>query len=90
MQLRFEHRAIWNPDAGRIEMHLVSLEDQTIEVGGKTFTFAANETIRSEVSYKYSREGFADLAASAGLRVDAFWTDGDGLFSLPDLVPDRG
>ncbi len=84
---RFEHRAVWDSEAGRIEMHLVSLVDQEVEVGDESFSFKKGEYIRSEVSYKYSREGFAELAAKAGLKVDAFWTDSQGLFSLQYLVP---
>ncbi len=84
---RFVHRAVWNAEAGRIEMHLVSLADQAVRVGGEDFQFGEGETIRSEVSYKYTREGFAELAAQAGFQVDAFWTDSRGLFSLQFLVP---
>lgn len=84
---RFKHRAVWNAEEGRIEMHLVSEDDLEVEVGDSSFSFSKGEFIRSEVSYKYSREGFAELVAKAGLKVDQFWTDSQGLFSLQYLVP---
>jgi len=84
---RFSHRAVYDRERMRIEMHLVSGEAQTIAVGGRQFEMAAGETIRSEVSYKYTLAGFADLAAKAGLDVKHVWTDRAGMFSLQYLVP---
>ena len=84
---RFSHRAVWNSAESRIEMHLVSDVDQAVVLEGTVYRFRAGETIRSEVSYKYSREAFASLARDAGFDVDAFWTDRRGLFSLQYLVP---
>ncbi len=51
----FRHRAIWNPDASRIEMHLESLGEQVVTVAGMAIPFAAGETIWTESSYKYDR-----------------------------------
>lgn len=82
----FAHRAIFNADDGRVEMHLVSRTDQVAEVAGQPFRFAAGETIHTENSHKYSREGFAELAARAGWRVDSIWTDAREFFSVQYLV----
>jgi dimethylhistidine N-methyltransferase len=82
----FEHAARYNEALSRNEMHLVSLREQTVTVGARTFTFAAQETIRTELSHKYDNAGFATMAAEALLRVDAVWTDAEGLFSLQYLV----
>jgi dimethylhistidine N-methyltransferase len=49
----FSHRAIWNAQGGRIEMHLVSKKAQTVSVAGRSFRFAAGETIHTENSHKY-------------------------------------
>jgi dimethylhistidine N-methyltransferase len=82
----FDHAARYDAREGRIEMHLVSTRAQTVTVGDRSFHFDAGESIRSEESYKYSREDFARIAAEAGLEVAAFWTDAAGLFSLQYLV----
>ncbi|MBO6783192.1 MAG: L-histidine N(alpha)-methyltransferase [Alphaproteobacteria bacterium] len=78
----FTHDARWVPDPGRIEMHLVSERDQTAEVGGESFSFAAGESIYTEDSHKYDIAGFQALAAEAGWRAIEHWTDPDELFSI--------
>lgn len=70
----FEHLAFYNQDEGRIEMHLRSLSDQTISVGGKSFHFAAGETIHTENSYKYSQEDLEGLIAGS-FQIERSWTD---------------
>jgi len=78
----FAHRADWNEQEGRIEMHLVSRRAQTVTVAGRRIAFACGETIHSENSYKYTEAGFTNLAASAGWRSLKLWTDPSRLFSL--------
>ena len=79
---RFEHEARYNAEEGRVEMHLVSTEAQQVTVAGVPIDFAEGETICTEYSCKYTLDGFADLAASAGLAVEQVWTDDDALFSI--------
>lgn len=69
----FRHRAVWNATESRMEMHLVSMRDQTFVVAGHRFEMAEGETIHTENSYKFTPEGFAALAARAGWRVGAQW-----------------
>jgi dimethylhistidine N-methyltransferase len=83
---RFEHRAFFNDADSRIEMHLVSSARQAVHVAGATVRFAEGESIRTECSYKYSREAFARLADEAGLHVERIWTDPNDLFSVQYLV----
>jgi len=78
----YRHRSIYNETLNRIEMHLVSERDQTIHVGDAAIPIAAGEYILSECSHKYTPEGFAEMAALAGFRVDRVWTDADDLFSV--------
>jgi dimethylhistidine N-methyltransferase len=78
----FEHRALWNEAANRIEMHLVSLKDQTVQVAGRSFHFAAGETLHTESSYKFTLEAFADLARSAGWRQERQWVSSDPAVGL--------
>ncbi len=79
---RWRHRAVYNAELGRIEMHLLSQREQSVCVGGREFHFAKDEKIITEYSYKHTREGFAALAASAGFRLSRTWTDPQQLFAV--------
>ncbi len=78
----FAHDAPYLEAEGRVEMHLVSLKDQTAEVHGETFHFAQGERIHTENSHKYSIEEFQQLAATAGWQARQVWTDAADLFSV--------
>ena len=78
----FAHDAVWNARAGRMEMYLVSLANQSVRVLGREFSFAAGERIHTENSHKYSLAEFQALARKSGWRPVKAWTDADGLFSL--------
>jgi dimethylhistidine N-methyltransferase len=82
----FRHKAMYNDDIGRIEMHLMSLKDQTVTLDGKSFKFAEGETIHTENSYKYGIEEFQALAGRAGFTPVKVWTDADDLFSIHYLT----
>jgi dimethylhistidine N-methyltransferase len=79
---RFEHRAYWDDEHGRIVMTLVSTCAQVVTVAGHSFAFAEGEAIRTEYSHKYTLDGFAELAQRAGLRVERVWTDPQQWFSV--------
>ena len=79
---RFAHDAVWNADAGRIEMYLVSLAEQTVHVPDRAFAFAEGERIHTENSHKYTVDEFRLLASASGWRPVKAWTDPDQLFSL--------
>lgn len=81
----FRHRAFYNRDRHRIEMHLESVIEQIVTVGGARYHFDAGETIHTESSHKYTDAQFAQLAAAAGMRVSRVWKDDDGLFSVQYL-----
>jgi dimethylhistidine N-methyltransferase len=82
----FMHRAIYNRDRHRIEMHLISKKAQTVRVLGRSFSFRAGETIHTESSYKYSLERFTALARGSGWTALESWTDPAGMFSVHALV----
>lgn len=65
----FAHRALWNPARSRVEMHLVSLRDQTVHVLGEPIHFEAGEPIVTEHCYKHPRRALASMLATAGWRV---------------------
>lgn len=85
----FDHRAFFNEDESRIEMHLVSDREQVVNIDGSTISFRKGESIHTESSYKFSLEGFRRIAAVAGFRVERTWTDERRWFSVQYLVPRR-
>jgi len=79
----FRHEAVYNADKGRIEMHIVSRENQTVTLAGEyQVDFDANESIRTECSYKYHIDEFHELARRAGTTPTRTWTDRGALFSV--------
>jgi dimethylhistidine N-methyltransferase len=82
----FTHRAIYNRERHRIEMHLISRKTQIVRVLGRSFSFRAGETIHTENSYKYSLERFAALARGSGWTPRESWTDPAEMFSVHALV----
>jgi dimethylhistidine N-methyltransferase len=82
----FTHRAIYNRERHRIEMHLISRRAQSVRVLGRSFSFRAGETIHTENSYKYSLERFTVLARGSGWTPRDSWTDSAGMFSVHALV----
>ncbi|HWH92090.1 MAG TPA: L-histidine N(alpha)-methyltransferase, partial [Candidatus Binatia bacterium] len=79
---RWQHRAIYNSKAGRIEMYLISTTDQTVHIHDTQFHFRAGEKILTEHSYKHTPEGFIALASQAGFEYAKLWTDDARLFGL--------
>ena len=78
----FEHRAFYNRERHRIEMHLASLKRQKVKVAGETVDFRAGETIHTENSYKYSIASLGALARGVGWQPAAVWTDERDYFSI--------
>jgi L-histidine Nalpha-methyltransferase len=78
----FRHYAFYNPVPGRIEMHLVSLVEQTVCVGGESIRFARGEPIWTESSYKYDGEQLERMARESGFAIKRSWTDREGLFRV--------
>ena len=78
----FEHNAYYNPDAGRIEMYLVSTRKQEIKINGHAITLDKNEPVHTENSYKYSPDEFISLSKNHGFARIKYWTDQDSLFAV--------
>lgn len=84
---RFTHEARFNQAENRIEMHLVSDQEQQVQVADQVIHFEKGETIHTENSYKYTPERIDALVASAGWQVKHRWAPTDGSFSEVLLVP---
>lgn len=84
--LRFAHRAFWAARRSRVEMHLQSIGAQRVRCGGEAIGFDAGETIHTENSYKYTLDGFRELARAAGFDPVRAWTDEREWFSVHYLA----
>jgi L-histidine Nalpha-methyltransferase len=71
----FAHRAVWNGDASRVEMHLVSLRRQDVHLRAARVdtTFEAGETIWTESSYKYRPADLLAMLDRAGFSALDQW-----------------
>jgi L-histidine Nalpha-methyltransferase len=87
----FSHRAIWNDDEARIEMHLLATRDLSFEVADQMFRMRAGETIHTENSIKYGTRDVRVLLRAGGWTPIAEWTDARQLFSvvLAEATPRR-
>ncbi|MBM41294.1 MAG: L-histidine N(alpha)-methyltransferase [Acidobacteria bacterium] len=74
---QFAHRAVWNSGASRVEMHLESLDAQTVTVAGANLRvqFSAGESIWTESSYKYKMEAIVQMGELAGFGVRDQWVE---------------
>ena len=83
----FRHRATWDEANHRIEICLVSTRTQAPSLAGISIPIAADETIRTDYAHKYTPDGFAALARTAGWTVQEVWTEPQNQYSLQYLEP---
>jgi len=81
------HKAIWNAEKARIEMHLIAIRDLHFTVSGHEFQLREGESIHTENSHKFTPESFTSLAKSVGFDVLQTWSDPADLFTLHWLEP---
>ena len=82
----FQHRAYYNQEKSRIEMHLICTRAQQVNINGHVFDFQLGDDIHTECSYKYTVKSFQQLAAKAGFQPVNVWVDKNELFSLHYLT----
>jgi L-histidine N-alpha-methyltransferase len=80
----FAHQARWNDEWEWIEMHLCSADEQRVHIADLALDvdLAAGETIRTEISAKFRRDGVEAELARAGLELQSWWTDDDADFAV--------
>ncbi len=78
----FRHEAVWNDRESRIEMHLISVREQTVHLGGSRIAFREGESIHTENSYKHTPERMIGIARRAGWEMQELWKDAAGLFGV--------
>jgi dimethylhistidine N-methyltransferase len=81
---RFEHVALWNAGASRMEMHLQSLVDQVVAIPGLGINvpFRQGERIHTESSVKYDEEMVDRLLGATGFVREWSFLDPERLFAL--------
>jgi dimethylhistidine N-methyltransferase len=85
---RFRYHSFYDEERRRVEMSLVSLERQSARVGGVEIAFDEGERVVTEYSYKFTPDGFSELAERAGFSVERVWTDPREWFSVQYLSVD--
>ncbi len=82
---KFKHKAIFNEEEHRIEMYLISKENQKVTIEGDDFYFEQGEKILTEYSTKYSIENFKELT-SENFEFQKIWTDEKNYFAVMYFV----
>lgn len=78
----WRHRAFFNGELSRIEMHLEARRDVDVRWSGGARRFGAGERIHTENSYKHTPAGFAAILRGAGFGRTTTWTDPRGWFAI--------
>jgi dimethylhistidine N-methyltransferase len=80
----FRHIACWNASASRMEMHLESIQAQTVDLKliQLPVKFRAEERIHTENSYKYTIPMVSEMLNSSGFSLEKTWFDQKQWFAL--------
>jgi len=82
---RFEHDAVYDEEHQRIEMRLISREEQDVPIAGQSIHFDEGEYIVTEHSHKYAIDEFGSIGKDAEFTLKEIWTDADEMFSVQFL-----
>lgn len=79
---KLQYKAHWNPYRSRVEMFLISTEEQFFKVAGQNFVLRQDESIHTENSHKFTVGTFTDLAQTAGFISKQAWVHEKTPYSL--------
>jgi len=79
---QWQHRAFFNTEQSRIEMHLEAKNDLLMRWRNGARSFTQGERIHTENSYKYRIEDFVELLNRAGFSQTQVWTDEQTWFAV--------
>ena len=84
----FDHLAVWNAGASRVEAHLVSRRRQHVRIpaAGVELTLEEGERIWTEMSHKYERSQVLADGLAAGFSAGEQWIDEAARFALTRFV----
>ena len=74
----FDHEARWNADAAWMEMHLRARRAHRVQIDDLDIAFAAGETVRTEISAKFTEEGLTAELSAANFVVERVWRAREG------------
>lgn len=85
---QFQHRALYNEEAGRVEIYIESTRQQTVVIKQLEMEvqFFEGEQIHTENSYKYDLADLAKLASETGFTCAHRWLDSQERFSSNFLL----
>jgi L-histidine N-alpha-methyltransferase len=85
----WQHHAFFNQESSWIEMRLRSLGAQHVRIPGAEIEvdFEDGEEIRTEISTKFTLQQLARELGEAGMAIEQFFTDPEGLFGLTLAAP---
>jgi len=78
---RFEHVAHYNARERRIEMHLRSVQAQTVTIDKTSYTLRSDETIWTESCHKYGKNEPLEMARRTGFECVAQWMNSEWQFA---------
>lgn len=78
----FEHKAFFNSEKSRVEMHLISKVNHSVKIFDEKINFIMGESIHTENSYKYTYQSFRVLVESAGYKIQNFYSDDKSYFGI--------
>jgi L-histidine N-alpha-methyltransferase len=81
---RFSHLVVWNEQDSRIEMHLESCSEQSVNIDALEISvpFLPGETIHTENSYKFTPSMIEALAGNSGFSIEQSWSDERDWFTV--------
>ena len=81
---QFAHRAVWNRDASRVEMHLVAETSLDVHVARADlrFSMVRGEPIWTESSYKFECSEIREVLETSRFRTVEQWRDDVDRFAL--------
>jgi dimethylhistidine N-methyltransferase len=83
----FRHRAVWNSQDCRMEMHLESTVAQTVHIDDQKIVFAPGESIHTENSYKFTERSLRELLRDCGFSSPQWFEDADHHFAVALAYP---
>lgn len=84
----FKHAAFFNAEKGQIEMYLEADRKTSAEIKGLNLSveMEKGERILTEISRKFSKENAEKMIDGAGLKINRWFSDSKGWFSLVEII----
>ena len=78
----FDHRAVYDANAQRVEMWMDATEAHEVRILGDTVNFRAGEGMRTEISTKFTPNSAQRVFEDSSLKLLDLYTDDENLFGL--------